>query len=218
VTPSRDTGVSGVGEVRDDHGPRLPVLSQEEALLAAERIGIDAKYLTQPIWLMLLARPKYAKALYSVLTDLLFRSTVPVRLRELLIMRTGWNTAAEFEWSQHWSVAERAGVDMQAVLAVRNWHSSDVFDASERAALAAADDVVENGAITSETWRELGRHYDESELLEITGVIATWHYVSVLVRSLQVPLDDGMTSWPPDGEAPTDKSNSATTTPVDRST
>ena len=70
-----------------DNDPRLPLLSGEDALFEADRIGIDPKYLTQPIWLMLLARPKYAKALYAVLTDLLFRSTIPVRLREVLIMR-----------------------------------------------------------------------------------------------------------------------------------
>lgn len=186
-----------------DDAPRLPLLSRAEALAAAEQIGIDPKYLVQPVWLMLLARPKYAKAVYAVLTDLLFRSTIPVRLRELLIMRIGWASAAEFEWAQHWQVAERAGVDMDAVLAVRDWRQSDRFDPAERAALAAADDVVERGEVSATTWAQLREHFGEPQQLEITAVVATWHYISVLVRSLRVPLDDGMTAWPPDGASPT---------------
>lgn len=182
--------------------PRLPILDDEAAQEAAERIGIDPKYLTQPIWTMLLARPKYAKAVYSVLTDLLFRTTLPVRLRELLIMRIGWATAAEFEWAQHWQVATRAGVDPADLLAVRDWQASDRFTDADRAALAAADEVVADGVVGDAGWARLRPHFNDDELLELVAVLATWHYVSVLVRTLQVPLDEGMTPWPPDGQAP----------------
>jgi alkylhydroperoxidase family enzyme len=183
-------------------GPRLPLLAIDEAGEAADKIGIDSRYLKQPIWTMLLARPKYAKALYSVLTDLLFRTTLPVRLRELLIMRIAWSTAAEFEWAQHWDVATQAGVDPEDILAVRDWQTSDRFDCAERAALAAADDVVAAGEVSDDSWAALRSQYSDSELLELVAIVATWHYVSVLVRSLQVPLDDGMSPWPPDGLAP----------------
>lgn len=181
---------------------RLPLLDQAAAAAAAEKIGIDPKYLVQPIWTMLLARPKYAKAVYELLTDLLFRSTLPVRLRELLIMRIGWATSAEFEWAQHWQVATRAGVDPADLLAVRDWRNHDRFDEPDRAALAAADEVVAEGEIGDDTWATLRTHYSESELLELVAVIATWHYVSVLVRNLRVPLDEGMSAWPPDGRTP----------------
>jgi alkylhydroperoxidase family enzyme len=185
-----------------EFGPRLPLLPLEQAVQAADKIGVDPQYLVQPIWTMLLARPKYAKALYSVLTDLLFRTTLPVRLRELLIMRIGWATAAEFEWAQHWQVATRAGVDPEDLLAVRDWRLSDRFDAADRAALAAADDVVAVGEVTEDSWAALRSHFSDPELLELVAVVATWHYVSVLVRTLRVPLDEGMRPWPPDGRAP----------------
>lgn len=187
----------------DPHrGARLPLLDLDTARAAAKKINIDPKYLVQPIWTMLLARPKYAKAVYALLTDLLFRGELPVRLRELLIMRIGWATAAEFEWAQHWQVATRAGVEPDDLLAVRDWRASDRFAAADRAALAAADDVIEQGEVSEETWTVLRGHYTEPELLELVAVIATWHYVSVLVQSLRVPLDEGMGPWPPDGRAP----------------
>lgn len=182
--------------------PRLPLLDFDTARAAAEKIGIDPKYLTQPIWTMLLARPKYAKALYSVLTDLLFRNSLPVRLRELLIMRIGWATGAQFEWAQHWEVATRAGVAAEDLIAVRDWRSADRFNSADRAALGAADEIIATGELGDATWDALRQHYGEAELLELVAVLATWHYVSVLVRTLRVPLDEGMTAWPPDGQPP----------------
>ena len=183
--------------------PRLPILGPAEATAAAEKIGIDPKYLTQPIWGMLLARPKLAKLIYDLLTDLLFRGRLDPRLRELVIMRVAWATDAEFEWAQHWQIARNAGVDTDDILGVRDWGASERYNPADRAALAAVDDVVATGTITDGTWSDLARQFAEPELLELTAAIATWHFISVLARSLAVPLDDGMESWPPDGVAPT---------------
>ncbi|AFA73557.1 putative carboxymuconolactone decarboxylase [Gordonia polyisoprenivorans VH2] len=192
-------GDRGNGAVESD---RVGLLSAEAAAAAAVEVGIDPKYLTQPIWTMLLRRPKYARALYSVLTDLLFRNTLPERLRELLIMRIGWATNAEFEWAQHWKVAGQLGVPEADILAVRDWSASDRFDPADRAALRAADEVIAEGVISDETWAALGEHFGEEDLIELVAVLATWYSVSIMVRSLHVPLDEGMQSWPPHGTAP----------------
>jgi alkylhydroperoxidase family enzyme len=186
----------------DRNDCRIPLLDIQAASDAATQVGIDPKYLTQPIWLALLKRPKYAKALYAVLTDLLFRNSMPVRLRELLIMRIGWKTAAEFEWAQHWYVSERAEVDPADILGVRDWRSSDRFDEGDRAALQAADEVCSNGVISEGTWQSLTEHFSEAERLELVAVLTTWYSVSILVRTLRIPLDEGMQSWPPDGRSP----------------
>jgi alkylhydroperoxidase family enzyme len=182
--------------------PRLPLLSAEEAHAAAEQIGIDPKYLTQPIWTMLLARPKLAKPVYDLLTDLLFRGNMPVRTRELLIMRIAWTTGSEFEWAQHWKVATSAGVAPEAIVGVREWESSDLYSDAERAVLCATDDVVREAAISKASFAALSEHFDEAILLELTAAIATWFFISVIARSLCVPLDEGMSSWPPDGVGP----------------
>lgn len=181
---------------------RVPLLRGDDLRRAAEAAGIDPKYLTQPIWAALLVRPKLARAVYAVLTDLLFRGTLEARLRELMIMRMGWATGSEFEWAQHWLVAQAAGVPADDVVAVRTWDSAPGFDERDRAALAAVDDVVREGAVSATTWAALTRHFEAPQLLEVVAVAGTWLWMSVLLRSLEIPLDDGMEPWPPDGVGP----------------
>jgi alkylhydroperoxidase family enzyme len=157
--------------------------------------------LVQPIWRVLLHRPKLARAVYDVLSDLLFRNRSDTRLRELLIMRTGWTTRSVFEWSQHWTIATTAGVDPGDILAVRTLDRQRL-STRDLDAIAAVDDVVAHGEIARETWERLAANFDEPEMLEIVSIATTWTWISALLRSLDVPLDAGMAAWPPDSVGP----------------
>ena len=39
-------------------------------------------------------------------------------------------------------------------------------------------------------------------VVELVAVIGAWSMVSTLVRSLDIPLEEGVVAWPPDGTAP----------------
>jgi alkylhydroperoxidase family enzyme len=77
-------------------------------------------------------------------------------------------------------------------------------DGARRAVLAATDDVLRDGAVSAETWaaceREVGA--DKAVLIELVTAIGAWRMVASILHSLQVPLEDGVASWPPDGLTP----------------
>jgi hypothetical protein len=43
---------------------------------------------------------------------------------------------------------------------------------------------------------------DPQVLLELVSAVGLWRMVSTHLRSLEVPLEDGVTAWPPDGRGP----------------
>src|ERR1019366_536729 len=45
----------------------------------------------------------------------LLNGKLPARDRELLILRTGWNCRAEYEWAQHVRIALRSGITSSEV-------------------------------------------------------------------------------------------------------
>ena len=72
------------------------------------------------------------------------------RLRELLIMRIGWTTGSDYEWTQHWRIAlEQFGCSEQDLLAVRNWQNDTHFGEDERTLLAAVDALLGQGSLPS---------------------------------------------------------------------
>jgi hypothetical protein len=39
-------------------------------------------------------------------------------------------------------------------------------------------------------------------LIELVTAIGAWRMIASILRTLQVPLEDGVASWPPDGRSP----------------
>ncbi len=182
---------------------RLPRLSLEAARAAAEQVGLQEQMADLNIFRVLLHQPKLAKAISDVLLTLLFRGKLDARLRELVIMRIGWATGSVYEWTQHWRIALQLGVSEEDLLALRDWRASDRFDDADRAILAATDETLETGTISSETWKRCEEHLGSTEeRLELVSAIGTWQFISAFLRSLEIPLEEGVTPWPPDGATP----------------
>ena len=78
------------------------------------------------------------------------------------------------------------------------------FGPAERAVLAATDDVVLDGAISQQSWTACERELrgDPAVLLELVTAIGAWRMVASMLHSLRVPLEEGVSSWPPDGHPP----------------
>jgi alkylhydroperoxidase family enzyme len=184
-------------------GERVARLAVDDAKRAAAEAGIPEMMAELSVFQVLLHNPNAAAALNGMLHHLLWKGTLDARLRELIIMRLGWATGSEYEWTQHWRVAIGLGVDADDLLALRDWRASDRFGAAERAVLAATDDVLATGAISDASWASCAEVLrDPALLVELVAVIGNWHLFSSLLRSLQVPLEAGVAAWPPDGSRP----------------
>jgi alkylhydroperoxidase family enzyme len=186
---------------KDARVPRLPA---DEAKAAADEAGVPGYMAELAIFQVLLNHPKLACALNDLLATMLWRGTLDARLRELAIMRIGWLTSSDYEWTQHWRVAQGLGVSADDLLGVRDWQGYQAFGPAERAVLAATDDVVHDGAVSAESWAACQREFgaDPAVLVELVTAIGAWRMVASILHSLQVPLEDGVASWPPDGQPP----------------
>ncbi|EFG79676.1 alkylhydroperoxidase AhpD family core domain protein [Mycobacterium parascrofulaceum ATCC BAA-614] len=183
---------------------RVPTLPLDEATAAADEAAVPNYMAELSIFQVLLNHPPLARAINDLLATMLWHGALDPRLRELVIMRIGWLTACDYEWTQHWRVASRLGVASDDLLGVRDWQAHDGFGARERAVLAATDDVVRDRAVSDASWaaceRELG--CDTTVLIELVTAIGAWRMVASILHSLRVPLEEGVSSWPPDGRSP----------------
>lgn len=183
---------------------RVPGLPPGEAKAAADEAAVPNYMADLSIFQVLLNHPPLARAINDLLATMLWHGALDPRLRELVIMRIGWLTACDYEWTQHWRVASRLGVAPDDLLGVRDWQAHAGFGPTERAVLAATDDVVRDGAVSAESWAACEREMncDTTVLIELVTAIGAWRMVASILHSLQVPLEEGVSSWPPDGRPP----------------
>jgi uncharacterized peroxidase-related enzyme len=83
------------------------------------------------------------------------------------------------------------GVADAKLAAIRDYQTSPLFDAAERAALdlAVAGASVPNGA-TDEMFAELRKYWTEEQIIEIVGVIALFGFLNRWNDTLATPLED----------------------------
>lgn len=183
--------------------PRIALLPHADAIAAAAQAEVPKELADLSVFRVLLRHPKVAKCINDLLLTLLFRGELDRRLRELIIMRIGWATGSVYEWAQHWRIALQLGVSEEDLLAVRDWRNSGNWTELDRAVLCAVDETLESGTISAATWTRCAAGLPRvEEQIELVSAIGTWRLISQLLRSLDVPLEEGVAPWPPDGLSP----------------
>ena len=135
---------------------------------------------------------------------LLGHGTLPVRVRELLILRTCARCRAEYEWGVHVTAfAESAGLDEKTVAATVKRSPSEVAagDSEDDDVLRLADELHDLGAVTDATWTRLAEKYDEPALLEMLAVVGFYHLISFVANGARVEREPWAARFPPRGEA-----------------
>src|ERR1700755_2843826 len=84
--------------------------------------------------------PQLTKAFLRFNVHLLMSSTLPVRIRELAILRVAHRRDCDYEWSHHVDMAKEAGITDDEIAAVRRGEASDEF---ERAVITGVDELDE---------------------------------------------------------------------------
>lgn len=179
------------------------MLSVDEAKALGKSSGVPSTLAPLTVFRTLMRRPDLAHWVAGQLSALLWKSNrFDPRLRELIIMRIGWRTGADYEWTSHWAVCLQIGMAEAEILSVRDWRNAEGLDAAARAVLAATDETMDGGGISDETWALCREHVGDDEILiEMALAISNWRTFSELLLNLRIPMEEGVESWPPDGLA-----------------
>ncbi|MFS0898018.1 carboxymuconolactone decarboxylase family protein [Mycolicibacterium litorale] len=120
--------------------------------------------------------PELAAKFLPFNTYLLADSTLPARLRELVILRVSHHHGCAYEWVHHGVLGRAAGLSDADVEAARTGAADDPFD---RLVLTAVDELLHGSQISPATWDALGERLDERARMDLIftaggyGVLAT---------------------------------------------
>ena len=140
--------------------------------------------------------PKLMKRWMVFGNHVLAKSTLSARERELLILRTGWNCRAPYEWGQHVAIARAIGVTDDEVERIAAGPEAPGWDPFEATLLRAADELHAGQGLTDSTYAALAERYDEQHLLDLVFTVGQYHLVSMVLNSMRVQRDDGVTGVP----------------------
>ncbi|MGD0082172.1 MAG: carboxymuconolactone decarboxylase family protein [Acidimicrobiales bacterium] len=126
----------------------------------------------------------------------LLNGKLPARDRELLILRTGWNCRAEYEWAQHARLALSSDLSTAEIDRVTLGAEAGGWDDFDATLLRAADELHSDALISDATWAALAARYDTQQLIEVPMLVGHYHLVAMTLNTLGVQLDEGLTGFP----------------------
>ena len=150
----------------------------------------------------LLARhPKMARRFLTFNGWLLQRGELPVRLREIAILRVAHGRRSTFFWGEHVKVATEGGVSQEDI--ARLAEGNDSFAGSDRLVLDATDELLTHGSADAPTWQRLTDELGTHQAMELIFVVGTYAMLAMAFDTWHLSPPAGSAPLPEPPDRPT---------------
>jgi AhpD family alkylhydroperoxidase len=135
----------------------------------------------------LVRHPDLTKAYLGFNVYLLFRSTLPARLREVAVLRVAHRRACAYEWEHHVEMAKAEGLTDADVEAIKRGEANDELD---RLVVKATDELEDESNLTDETWAALGEHLTERQRMDFVFTVGSYGMLAMAFNTFGVQLEN----------------------------
>jgi alkylhydroperoxidase family enzyme len=123
-------------------------------------------------------------------TAILGRQKLSAKVRELAILRVAALSGARYEWVQHVPIAKHVGAADDQVTAIeRGMIDAPCFDATERAALRLASELVEGVRAKDATYTDVAQRFSPQEIVELILAVGYYRMLATLMETAAIDLD-----------------------------
>lgn len=131
--------------------------------------------------------------------SLLDKGSIPLRVREILILRTCALCRSEYEWGVHVTIfaAHARFTEEQVASTAGDTASTDeCWSDAERDLLALAEALHTRAALPDDLWGRLAAKWQPEQLVEMVVLCGFYHTVSFVTGAFQIALEKDATRFP----------------------
>jgi 4-carboxymuconolactone decarboxylase len=175
--------------------PRIPPVEEpdeeQEELLAKTLMGPDGQPLN--VFKTLAHRPRLLRRVNALGGYFMAHGAIPMRERELVILRVAARAGSGYEIGQHRWIAAKAGLTAEEIDAAADPAREQPFTDDELALLALADELAATDTISDALWERLGNRWSDDERLELLVLAGFYRLLAGVLNGAGVELDDAVT-------------------------
>jgi 4-carboxymuconolactone decarboxylase len=143
---------------------------------------------------VLARHPKMARDFLVYNGFLLQRGELPLRLRELAILRLAQVRRSAFFWGEHVRVATAGGLSEEDI--ARLARGNNDFDGIDRLVLEATDEMLTDGKAKPATWQRLDAELGTHESMELIFVVGTYAMLAMACDTWDLAPPPGSAKLP----------------------
>ncbi|KUI27092.1 carboxymuconolactone decarboxylase [Mycobacterium sp. IS-1742] len=131
----------------------------------------------------LVRHPKLTRAYMEFNAYLLRDSTLSARAREVALMRVVLARQCDYLWDHHVPLAQRAGLTLEEIDAIR---AGDMADEVDQLVVRAVDELERDHRVSDDTWAALGRHFDDRERMDLVFTAGGYGLLAQVVNTFGI--------------------------------
>lgn len=163
--------------------PLEPPYSEEFAAMFARVMPPGREPLT--LFRTMARSPRVLQRMFA--GNLLDKSSLSLRERELVILRTCARCGSEYEWGVHVTFfSDRAGLGKEQVAATLAEGNGNALTEREALLLSLVDALHDQARIDDALWARLEQHYTAGQLLELIALTGYYHTISYMTNGLRI--------------------------------
>ena len=133
--------------------------------------------------------PPLTKAFMTFNAHVSGASTLPLRARELVILRTSWLRYAEYEFVQHVILGLRAGLTDEEMARVQQGPDAPGWDPLDADLVRAVDELHARARIEQSTWERLAVAFTTVQLMDLLFLIGCYGILAMAINTFGVQME-----------------------------
>jgi 4-carboxymuconolactone decarboxylase len=122
-----------------------------------------------------------------------FKSSLPPRLSEFLILITAREWTQNYEWDAHARLALQAGVSAETVQALAKGRRPDRLTDDEAILYELSTELQHHKAVSDETYARAVQRYGEQGVIDAVGITGYYTLLAMVLNTARTPVPAGRT-------------------------
>ena len=124
--------------------------------------------------------------------------TIPLRDKELLILRTAWLSRGDYVWGRHNVMGQNAGLTDEEIQRITRGPDAPGWSDFDATLLRAADGLHLSRFVSETTWDALAERYTQEQLVEVVLIVGNYTQLTMFQNTLGVQLPPDIEGLPED--------------------
>ena len=186
--------------------PRIPPISAEswnEEERELLQPLVESRGFVPNVFGTLANHPELYRLWIDFAGQVLRRSSLPGREREMLINRIAWVASGEYEWGAHNPIGRREGLTDRELAGLAEGPEDEIWGPDDRVLVQAVDELHRRCFIETGTWESLARRFDDRQMIDLVLTVGAYKMLAMALNSFGAQLQDEMVGFRPEDRTST---------------
>jgi len=192
-----------------DPMPRMPKVTEEEwtdEVLEVFNVltgpGFSGDNSKHHVVTTFAQHPALATPFFRFNKHLLADNRMPIRLRQIAIMRTAWVRRCVYMWSSHLRMSVGLGLTREDFEAIKEGAGSAYWSPFEKVLIGAVDMLCERSDLDQASWDALSAEFDHLQMLDLLFTVGAYVMIALAMNALRIDREEELIGYAEEYGAP----------------